>query len=71
VTDILENGGGIAIYEPGGVGGGDGICEIGEKAGGEGILETGITGVEAGSLTAIPKSVSFHVFVLGEYNTIH
>lgn len=35
--------------------------------GGEGI---GIMATEAGSLAAMPKSVSFQVFVFAEYSTI-
>jgi hypothetical protein len=70
VTEILESGGGIATCGPGGVGGGDGICEAEIRAG-EGILEKDLIGAEEGSLAAIPKSVSFHVFVFGEYSTTY
>ena len=38
-------------------------------AGGDGSCETGMTGIDAGSRTAIPKSVNFHVFVRAEYKT--
>jgi hypothetical protein len=54
---MLDPGGGNAIYWPGGVCGGEGSCEA------------IITGIEAGSFAAIPKSVSFQVFVFAEYKT--
>src|SRR5208282_876697 len=57
---MLDPGGGIAVYGPGGVAGGEGSCITGI---------TGTTGIEAGSFKAIPKSVNFHVFVLAEYKT--
>ena len=56
MNEMLEPGGGIAVvYMPVGVDGGEG---------------TGIIATDAGSFAAIPKSVSFQVFVFAEYRTI-
>lgn len=56
MNEMLEPGGGMAVvYMPVGVEGGEGI---------------GIIATDAGSLAAMPKSVSFQVLVFEEYKTI-